>query len=178
LFGFSYIIYVTFFAAYLVREGGWSQAAAGGLWAQIGLVSIISGFIWGAVSDRWGRRFGLAMVFGIQGLCYLVFAVVKSPLGFYLSALLFASTSWSIPAIVAAACGDYLGPRLAPAALGLATVLFGIGQAIGPGISGYIADITGSFSLAFLVAATAALVGSIGSLLLRPIRPGSQAQKP
>jgi len=168
MFGFSYIIYATFFATYLIKEGGFSQAAAGGLWAQVGLFSIISGFIWGSVSDRWGRKVGLAAVFSLQSLCFLVFALIKSTAGFYLSALLFALTAWSIPAIMAAACGDYLGPRLAPAALGLITVIFGIGQAIGPGIGGSIADATGSFSLAFLVAAASAFCGAAGSLRLRP----------
>jgi MFS family permease len=167
-FGFSYIIYATFFATYLIREGNWTQAAAGGLWAQIGLISVVSGLIWGAVSDRWGRRLGLSLVFALQGLSFLTFAVLPSVAGFYLSALLFALTAWSIPAIMAAACGDYLGPRLAPAALGFITLIFGIGQAIGPGVGGAIADLTGSFRLAFLVAAAAALAGALGSLTLRP----------
>ena len=35
-YGFSYIIYMTFFAAYLVKEMGFTQAYAGGLWALVG----------------------------------------------------------------------------------------------------------------------------------------------
>jgi len=167
-FGFSYIIYATFFAAYLTREGGWAQPAAGGLWAQIGLVSIISGLIWGSVSDRWGRKTGLFCVYTIQGVCFLVFASMQNTFGFYVSALLFALTAWSIPAIMAAACGDYLGPQLAPAALGLITLIFGIGQAVGPGVGGALADLTGSFRAAFFLAAAVAASGALGSLTLRP----------
>ncbi|HBY94991.1 MAG TPA: MFS transporter, partial [Chloroflexi bacterium] len=170
MFGFAYIIYATFFATYLTKEGGWSPAAAGGLWATIGALSIFSGFIWGAISDTIGRKYGLALVFLLQGLSILIFALFRTPAGFYLSAILFGLTAWSIPGIMAAACGDYVGPRLAPAALGLITVIFGIGQAFGPSLAGAIADSTGSFELAFIVAALAEGVGAAGALLLtRPV---------
>ena len=39
-YGFSYIIYMLFFAAYLVKEIGFTQEAAGGLWALVGGLSI------------------------------------------------------------------------------------------------------------------------------------------
>jgi len=35
LYGFSYIIYMTFFAAYLVKEMGWKPGAASALWALV-----------------------------------------------------------------------------------------------------------------------------------------------
>lgn len=167
MFGFAYIIYATFFATYLTREADWTPAAAGGLWAIIGALSIFSGFIWGTISDRIGRKYGLALVFVVQGLSFLFFALVRTPPGFYASAVLFGLTAWSIPGIMAAACGDYVGPRLAPAALGLITVIFGIGQAFGPSLAGAIADSTGSFAPAFLVAAVAEALGAGGALLLK-----------
>lgn len=169
-FGFSYIIYATFFAAYLTEEVGLTEAGAGGLWALVGFLSIASGFLWGSVSDWLGRKWGLAIVFSLQGLSFLIFSLAKTLPGAYLSTVLFGLTAWSIPAIMAAACGDYLGPRLAPAALGLITLIFGIGQAIGPSVAGYIADLTASFTMALLIAAIAAFAGAMGSLLLRPSR--------
>ena len=44
-------------------------------------------------------------------------------------------------------CGDVLGPRLAPAALGFMTLFFGIGQALGPNVAGAIADKEESYSI-------------------------------
>jgi MFS family permease len=165
-FGFSYIIYTTFFVRYLTGEAGFSQAGAGALWMQIGMVSTISGFLWGSVSDRWGRRTALLGVFGLQGAAFVLFGLSRDGWGVYLSAALFALTAWSIPALMAALCGDLFGARLAPAALGLITLVFGLGQALGPWLAGAIADATHSFAPAFLVAgATALLVGGGGSLL-------------
>ena len=168
-FGFSYIIYSTFFIRYLVSEGGLTKATAGLLWLKIGLVSVISGFIWGSVSDRWGRRRALLAVFTLQGLSFLVLGWSRAWPAIYLSAALFAVTAWSIPALMAALAGDIFGARLAPAALGLITIVMGIGQALGPYLAGRIADATHSFSLAFITAGLVALVlGAGGSLLLRP----------
>ncbi|MGB3906064.1 MAG: MFS transporter [Anaerolineae bacterium] len=170
LFGFSYIIYATFFARYLTWEAGFSTEAAGALWSAVGVLSIISGFIWGSVSDVLGRKYGLAVVYFLQFLCFTIFGLWKATPGYYLSALLFALTAWSIPGIMAAAAGDLLGARLAPAALGFMTLFFGIGQASGTFLGGRVADFTGSYSLAFVIAGAAALVGAVASLFLRPPR--------
>jgi MFS family permease len=167
-FGFSYIIYSTFFVRYLTGEAGFSRAGAGALWSQIGMVSIVSGFLWGSVSDRWGRRAALLWVFGLQGASFLLFGLSREGWGVYGSAALFAFTAWSVPALMAALCGDLFGARLAPAALGLITLVFGLGQALGPYLAGVIADATSSFAPAFLVAgATALVVGGGGSLTLQ-----------
>ena len=172
LFGFSYIIYATFFARYLTWEAGFTTQAAGALWSAVGILSIVSGFIWGSVSDVVGRKYGLAIVYFLQFLCFTIFGLWKAPPGYYLSALLFALTAWSIPGIMAAATGDLLGPRLAPAALGFVTLFFGVGQATGTFMGGRIADFTGSYTLAFVIAGTAALIGGGASLFLRPPEKG------
>lgn len=165
-FGFSYIIYSTFFVRHLVKDGGFTTVAAGTLWMQIGLVSMVSGFLWGVVSDRFGRRAALISVFALQGLSFAVFGLSRNPGAIYVSAGLFALTAWSIPAIMAALAGDVFGARLAPAALGLMTIIFGIGQAFGPYFAGAVADMTQSFSAAFITAGIVALLGGAGGTLL------------
>jgi sugar phosphate permease len=167
-FGFSYIIYATFFAKYLQTEAGYTKEAAGNLWAIVGWISIFCGLLWGTLSDLIGRKYGLALVYLTQAASFAVFALWQDSTGYTVSAVLFGLTAWSIPGIVAAACGDYLGSRMAPAALGFATLFFGLGQAAGPSVAGAIADTTGSFGPAFLMAAGVALLGGVGSLLLRP----------
>ncbi len=173
-FGFSYIIYATFFAKYLQTEGGYTKEAAGNLWAIVGWISIFCGLIWGTLSDLIGRKYGLALVYLIQAVCFAVFALWQSPSGYTVSAVLFGLTAWSIPGIVAATCGDYLGSRMAPAALGFVTLFFGLGQATGPSVAGAIADATGSFGPAFLLASGVAVLGGVGSLLLRPSRAAAE----
>jgi len=167
-FGFSYIIYSTFFVKYLVKEGTFTAADAGSLWMKIGVVSLASGFIWGGVSDRFGRRLTLVWIFTLQGISFTLFGLSHNLTAIYCSSILFALTAWSIPALMAALAGDAFGPRLAPAALGLMTIIFGTGQALGPYFAGVLADTTQSFSSAFVIAGAVALaLGAGGSLSLR-----------
>lgn len=169
-FGFSYVIYGTFFAKYLETEGGYTREAVGNLWAVVGWISVFCGLIWGTVSDLIGRKYGLALVYLLQAASYAAFALWRSPTGYTVSAIAFGVTAWSIPGIMAAACGDYVGARMAPAALGFMTLFFGLGQAAGPSVAGALADTTGSFGPAFLLASGVAFLGGAGSLLLRPPR--------
>ena len=166
-FGFSYVIYATFFARYLVGEAGMSVAAAGRLWSIIGAGSILSGFIWGTLSDWLGRKYALALVYCMQSLCFAIFGLWQAEAGYYTSAALFALTGWSIPAIMAAAVGDHIGARLAPAAFGFVTFIFGIGQVLGPFVAGRIASFSGSYAGAFVLAGGVALAGAAASLLLK-----------
>ncbi len=167
-FGFSYIIYMTFFVKHLMAAGGYSRADAGSLFMVMGWASLICGLFWGSVSDRIGRKRTLVIVYLIHSLSFALFGLWTTPVGFTLSALLYGVTAWSIPAIMAAACGDILGPRLAPAALGFITLFFGIGQAIGPSVAGIIADSAGSFAPALLLASFVALLGGMGAATLHP----------
>ncbi len=170
MYGFSYVIYMTYFAAYLVKEAGLSQARAGALWALVGGLSIFCGVIWGGISDLLGRKYGSALAYLSLATAYILFALVKTPVGYYTSAILFGLTAWSIPTIMAAASGDTVGPALAPAGLGFVTLFFGIGQALGPAVGGYLADQTHSFVIPFLLATGVSLMGVVSSLYLRKPR--------
>jgi len=166
-YGLSYIIYMTFFAAYLVKEMGFSQEWAGGLWAMVGGLSIFCGVIWGGISDRLGRSKGSALAYLVLALSYIIYALIKVKFGFYLSAIVFGLTAWSIPTIMAAAAGDFVGPRLAPAGLGFITLFFGVGQALGPALGGYLADVSKTFTVPFFVAGVISLIGMVLSFYLK-----------
>jgi MFS family permease len=167
MFGFSYIIYVTFFVAYLTSEAALTPQKAGQIFALLGLASILSGTLWGALSDILGRRYGSLLAYLTIALSFLMLALWRSSPGFYVSSIVFGISLSSIPAIMAAAVGDSMGGRLAPAALGLITLIFGIGQSLGPAVAGWIKDATGTFTGAFVLSAVVSLVGAAGSMLLR-----------
>jgi sugar phosphate permease len=166
VFGFSYIIYTTFFIKYLVGERGLTRISAGGLYMLIGWFSLACGLLWSGLSDRIGRSRALFMVYLIQICAYALFALGTGGWGLTLSASLFGLTAWSVPAIVSASCGDLLGHRLAPAALGFVTIFFGIGQILGPVAAGMIADASGSFRVAFMLGSGVTMVGALGAPFL------------
>lgn len=156
LFGFGYVIYATFIVTTLVQERGFSEASAGQVWAWIGLFSLFSGPGLGILSDRLGRKAALGGVFLCQVAAYLLVAVpLPEPL-VYLSVALYGLVAWSVPGIMAAAVGDYLGPERAVAAFGAITLFFGVGQICGPALAGVLAKATGTFGPSYLTAALAA----------------------
>ncbi len=170
LFGLGYIIYMTFVVLHLAGEKGLPARQAGRIFSLLGLASIPSGVLWGWVSDRVGRGRGLALACGVLAAACLVLALARGVGAAYLSAALFGLSLASVPTIMAAALGDAVGPRLAPAALGGVTLLFGMGQAVGPAIAGWLREATGSFTGAFLLAA--ALLALAASVALAAREPG------
>lgn len=167
MFGFSYVIYLTFFVAYLTKEMGLPPVTAGRIFALLGVLSIFCGVIYGWLSDLLGRRIASIIAYLTLTLSFFIFAFWKDYLGYYLSAAIFGIAAFSIPTIMAAASGEVIGKNLAPAGLGFITLFFGIGQALGPLIGGWIKDTTGTFTWAFILAACVSIIGAFGSLCLR-----------
>lgn len=172
MYGFSYIIYITYFAAYLEEAFAWSKELIGLLWFILGMLSISSGATWGYVSDVMGRKYGIALAYLTLSLSYLLYALALPPYGLYASAVIFGLAAWSIPTLAVVAAADYVSPELRSAAAGFVTLFFGIGQAIGPTVGGLIKDLTGFFANAFYLASLVAFIGAVGALFLR--RPPAQ----
>ncbi len=172
MFGFSYVGFTTFFAKYLVEEVGFTHGSAGELWFIVGLISLASGFLWGILSDKIGRRTTLIIVYALQGLCLASLGATHTPTIIVIASVVYATTLWSIPSIVSATCADYVGGRLAPAAIGMVTIFFGIGQVLSPSLSGYVKDLTHSFAIPFLISAAANAIGALLALML-PDRGGN-----
>ncbi|CAA7618143.1 Permease of the major facilitator superfamily [Candidatus Terasakiella magnetica] len=165
-FGFTYVIYATFIVTTLVQERGFPEATAGHFWSWIGFLSLASGPVFGTLSDRIGRRGGLMIVFSFQACAYLLVALPLPEPFLYASIVLFGLVVWSIPSIMAAAVGDYLGPEQAASAFGTITVVFALGQITGPALAGWMADAWGSFSGSFVMAAAVAAAAIVGAAFL------------
>lgn len=171
LFGFTYVIYATFFVTSLVQERGMTEYEAGALWSWIGLLSLVSGPLFGMISDKYGRRTGLITVFSIQATAYAM-AMTMLPIPFlYLSIICFGIVAWSVPTIMAALVGDFAGPEKAAAVFGFITFIFGFGQIAGPFCAGILAETTEGFTASFLLAAFFAGIGVILSAGLPRITP-------
>lgn len=167
LFGYTYVIYATFIVTTLVKERGMSESLAGNFWSVVGFLSLFSGPVFGSISDKLGRKAGMVIVFSFQLLAYLLVASGLPGIFLYLSIFCYGLVAWSIPAIMAAAVGDYAGPENAAKALGFITLIFGMGQISGPAIAGILAQHSGSFSSSFYMAAALAGVAILLSAMLK-----------
>lgn len=166
LFGFTYVIYATFMVTTLIEEKGLSETVAGNFWSWVGLLSLLSGPVFGGLSDRLGRRPALMLVFAIQSLAYLLVALNLPPLFLYLSIGCYGLVVWSVPSIMAALVADLAGAERVASIFGFVTFIFGLGQIIGPYLAGILAEKSGSFAGSFLLAFALAVTAVILSAFL------------
>jgi len=166
LFGVTFMVYGTFIVATMVKEYGFTEAKAGMYWSWVGFFSLFSGVFFGTLSDRIGRNWGLALVFLVQSAAYLLAGCHLGGAALALSVVLYGCAIFAIPAIMAAAVGDYLGVSGAANAFVLVTIVFAVGQTIGPGAAGMIAGVTGSFTSTFLISALLTICAALLAALL------------
>jgi len=149
IFGFAYIIYATYFVAFLVEEIHLPEKTAGNIWAIFGWMCMVSGLIWGFLSDRLGRRRALLWNNGVISLALILPLCFHQVFLLGISTFLFGFTFLGTVAIIAASIGDQVGEKRA-SVYGLVTLIHGIGQFLGTTFGGYLKDVTGSFQLTLL----------------------------
>lgn len=164
--GFSYLIFSTFLVDYLIQDINLSEKEAGRLFAVAGFVSIVSGYIWGSVSDRMGRMASLFLVYLSQAILLLALSMTHSYSLLLVETVLYAITLWGVPTVMVAAVGDFVHPLKAPVAIGFITLFFGVGQFISPVVTGSLVDLTGSYHNAFILSAVICFAGSLGCISL------------
>ncbi len=152
IFGVTFMVYGTFIVTTMVGEYGLDEKTAGLYWSWVGFFSLFSGVFFGALSDVIGRNRGIALVFAVQTAAYLLAGLKLGTPVLLVSIVLYGLAVFAIPAIMAAAMGDYLGLSRAASAFATVTIFFAVGQAIGPSAAGLIAKATGSFTTAYLAA--------------------------
>ena len=152
-FGITTSVYSAFIVFSMIHEYGLSGAAAGYYWSWMGICSFFSGVGFGSLSDRIGRRYGLAVVFGLYTAAYLLAGLKLGHAALFASVLIYGLSIFGSVAIVTAAVGDYFEASGVAHALSLATMIFAIGQTAGPIAAGVIASPKGLFTHAYLLSA-------------------------
>jgi len=149
LFGVTAIMYMTFFVATAMNKWHVSTEISGTFWAILGLTSLFSGPIFGAISDRIGRYATLAILFGLQACAHTLLFLTLPSAWLFVSAALFGFSTWAVPSTMATLSSELFGASHTARVLGLVTLFFGIGQIVGPLCAGILTDYTGDFGTAF-----------------------------
>jgi predicted MFS family arabinose efflux permease len=140
LFGAGYIAYATFIIAYLRSAEGFSSGDVTRFWSILGLSSVAAAFAWGRILPRLKGGSGIAATLTVLAIGTGAPLLWTAPAGAYLSAILFGGSFLAVLAAVASFARRSLKPHAVTGAIGLLTVVFGIGQCIGPVLSGALAD--------------------------------------
>lgn len=166
IYGF-FSIYMVFFVSYMKNELMLPSSQVRSIWMFVGLLSGATGWLWGLLSDRVGRK--RALIMGVGTACAgLILVLLSRSLGaMYLSTILWGLAFTAPMSIIPATATDIVDRSQINQALGLVTMAFGLGQATGPALAGALIDITGSFMPAFGITLAAFLGTIVCFLLLR-----------
>ena len=158
-YGFAYSVYTTYLVTALEDDAGFSAGHASAVYTLVGIALIGGGVVLGPLSDRWGRGRTLVVGFLVLAGAILLVPVGVEPLA-STSALLFGAMMSGLPAVIAAHLSDVLTPREFAGAFGRCTLAFGVAQLCGPPLGGVLAQATGGFLAAFVLAAAVAAAGA------------------
>ena len=148
---------------------GIPSATAANILATIGGATVIGMIALGSVADRIGNRqiFIIGFILISAALFWLIPATELWPL--YSFAFVFGLASGGIGSSQSPIIARLFGLSSHGLILGVITLGFTAGGAVGPFLAGFIFDVTGSYQVAFLVSGVIGVVGLILTAMLRPI---------
>lgn len=150
-FGVGYVIYITFIVAWLRSQGAPVELVTM-TWAVMGLAVMISPFIWGPVLSYFEGGNGMALVCLIVGIGILLPISLRQPEAVLASAALFGVSFFMVPTAVTSFSRKNLPRSKWGAAIALFTVVFSVGQIIGPVGAGMLTDLTANPDLSLIAA--------------------------
>ncbi|MBI4301643.1 MAG: MFS transporter [Chloroflexi bacterium] len=147
---------------------GYSREAAGLVVTGMTVTSLVGRLGFGWLSDTMDKRYILAVASVLQAIGVFIFANVQSP-WLIVPFLLTYGIGYGGPISVRPALlGDYFGSKHFGAIQGLVMTVSMVGGVVGPWFAGKIADVTGSYYLAFLISAAIAALSVPLILFAKP----------
>jgi MFS family permease len=162
----------------LFAEAGLGLSTIGSLAALYPAVWGVGQLFTGALSDRIGRKWMIAMGMWVQAVGIAWIASAATGAGFATgSMLLGAGTAMVYPTLLAAV-GDVAHPSWRASAVGVYRLWRDLGYAVGAAVSGLAADLFGVRSAVALVAAVTLVSGLVVALRLQETRRGRPSPGP
>lgn len=140
LFGAGYIAYATFIIAYLRASEGFDTRSITAFWTLLGVSAVVAAFAWGPIIGRLKGGQGAAATMGVVAIGAAVPLLWPTPAGAYLSAILFGGSFLAVITAVTSFARRAAKPHAWTAAIGALTLSFGVGQCLGPVLSGALSD--------------------------------------
>jgi MFS family permease len=173
LFGMGYIVYLTFVIAWLKEmrlDVSWSV----GLWVLMGLATMASSWIWRKPMNTWTPTHTYCAAACCTAVGSAIPIVFRQPAALLASVVLVGASFFMVPASIAAFTRRMLPPSLWATSMNAFTMVFALGQALGPVMAGWLAD-TAGMNAAMLFGALTLLVCACFGVLQQAHAPQVQA---
>lgn len=160
LFGLGYISYMTFVIAYL-RSSGVSAGVVTLFWLLLGGSTFASAFVWRGLLDEARGGLALAVVLAVVAAGTAIPLASTSLISVLISAILFGGSFLSVVSAITNLVRRSLPPHTWASGIAIFTVIFSLGQTLGPLISGVLADRSSTFTSGFALSAVCLAVGAV-----------------
>lgn len=166
MFAVGYIGYMTFVIAWM-RDNGAGTASVATVWTVLGFATLVGPLMWRGPLQRWKGGRPMAAALALLAVGALV-PLVRADFGWMLvSALLFGAGMFSVPISVTAMVTKALPKPAWGSGMATFTIVFGVGQVIGPVATGWLADLTGSLRPGLGASVAVLAIGSAIAMLQR-----------
>jgi predicted MFS family arabinose efflux permease len=169
LFGVGYIGYMTFVVAVL-REQGASSANITFFYAALGLAVVASSRMWAGLLNHFKGGQALAILNALLSVATLIPALTSAWPAMLLSGVLFGAVFLSVVASTTAMVKHNLPAAQWASGISAFTVVFAVGQIVGPTVVGWIADGPGGLQRGLVFSAAALLLGALVAWQQRPLQ--------
>ena len=164
-FGFINLLVIGFFTSRLEDDSGWSTSDAAFAFSVMGLAMVFGGPIFAAMANRFGLRMILATSFGTWPI-FLGVVMTGYEVPVLIACIGLGLLFSAFPILITLYVVQNTTPEDYGPSFSAATLAFGVTQIISPPVGGLIADITGSFTLVFILAGFMGLLGMLATLRL------------
>jgi predicted MFS family arabinose efflux permease len=172
LFGVGYIGYMTFVVT-LLREGGLGPGVMTAFYVLLGLGVIGSPWLWAGLLQRHRGGGALARLNGLLAVAVIVPVMWSHPVAVFASGALFGSVFLSLVASTTAMVRHNLPQERWTAGIAAFTILFALGQILGPALVGWVSDLQGGLESGL---ALSALLLALGAMVAQRQKPLVKAQ--
>lgn len=172
-FGLMYLLVIGFLTTRLEEDSGWTGPSASLAFTLMGLAMVFGAPLFITIANRIGPPRSLAVAFTLWGVATMLilpgWTIPTFGAAIGIGLLFSAVPSMTTLYVVENTSADDYGP-----AFSAATLAFGLSQMVSPQLGGFIADLSGSFTLVFVLSAVIGLTGTAAVLQL-PNRDDSTA---
>jgi predicted MFS family arabinose efflux permease len=168
LFGVGYIGYMTFVVAVL-RDQGASASNITLFYAVLGLAVVASSRIWAGLLNHYRGGQALAILNTLLSVATLIPALTSAWPAMMVSGILFGGVFLSVVASTTAMVKHNLPAAQWATGISAFTVVFALGQIVGPTVVGWIADGPGGLQRGLVFSAAALLLGAVVAWQQKPL---------
>ena len=147
-----------------------SAVTAANILAVMGGISILGSYVLGGVADRIGNRHVYIIGSALTAAALFWLVPAREEWALYLFAVAFGFAFGGMGAAESPLIARLFGVNSHGLIYGVIHIGFTVGSALGPYLTGYIFDITGTYQVAFLLCAALAITSLIIAAVLRPTR--------